>query len=155
MSSKAKQTPVVSSHAESSLSVQIDRLGIVNAILADYAVQVAPYKAEADELEAAILDRFAGTRPDQGAVDEGSEYRLMVGARSEKQEIDVEGRAKVYKWIGKEAYLTLAKLTFESLKSALTAAQYESVVSKERSGNRSVKVVVKAAPEPLRAQRVA
>jgi hypothetical protein len=128
---------------------------MVNAILADYAVQVAPYKAEADQLEEAILARFAGTRPDQGAVDEGSEYRLMVGARSEKQEIDVEGRAKVYKWIGKEAYLTLAKLTFESLTSALTPAQYESVVTKERTGNRSVKVVAKAAPVPLQAPRAA
>jgi hypothetical protein len=127
--------------------LDIDRLGVVQAILADYAAKVAPWKAEADALQAKLLIRFAPDSPEALAEHEGATYRLIVGACSEQQAIDDAGKAKVYKWIGKEAFLNAAKITFESLKSALTPAQYNSVVSKERTGRRTVKVVSMAAPQ--------
>ena len=136
---------------QSSLKNDIDRLGTLQAILADYALQIEPYKLEADRLEAQILERFEKEPAKQIFVDEGNGYRLKIGMRSEQQQLSLDGKFKIWKWIGRDTYLSLSKISFEALKSALTAEQYQIVVSKERTGNRSVKVVVKAAPEPLRA----
>ena len=130
---------------------KIDRLGLLSAILADYAVQIAPYQQEADSLEEQILAQFAGEPADRVLTDEGDSYRLKVGACAEQQAIDTGGKLRVYKFVGKDVFVALSKITFENLKSALTAEQYKSVVTKARTGNRGVKVVVKAAPEPLRA----
>jgi hypothetical protein len=129
----------------------IDRLGTLHSILADYAVQIAPFEAEADELEAKLLALYEGKDAAQVFTDEGSSYRLRVGACAETQQLDVAARAKVLKEIGKEAYLALCKPTFEALKSALTPAKYEQLIRKERVGKRSIKTVVKAAPEPVKA----
>lgn len=131
--------------------VDIDRLGVLHAVLADYAVQIAPFEAEADELEAKLLESYKDSDPAVVFTDEGVSYRLRVGACADQQQLDLAARAKVWREIGKDAYLALCKPTFEALKSALTPAKYEQLVKKERVGKRSIKTVVKAAPEPVRA----
>ena len=136
---------------KTTLKDEIDRHGRLSAILADYAVQIAPYAAECDQIEVKILERYGAAALDAVLTDEGNLYRLRVSACAEQQAITSAGKTKVFKILGKPVFISLAKLTFENLKSSLTAEQYQSVVVKARTGNRSVKTVLKAAPEPLRA----
>jgi len=83
-------------------------------------------------------------------TDEGGSYRLKVGAMAESQQLDVAARGKVFREIGKAAYLASCKPTFEFLKTALEPLQYMRIVTKLRVGKRTIKTVVKAAPEPIR-----
>lgn len=126
-------------------------MGVLNDILADYAVQIAPFEAEADELEAKLLAGYEGKDVEKVFTDEGLIYRLKVGAAADVQQLDIPARAKVFREIGKDTYIALCKPTFEALKSALTPAKYEQLIRKERVGKRSIKTVVKAAPVPVKA----
>jgi hypothetical protein len=128
----------------------IDRLGLLNAILDDYSVQIAPFAAEAEALEAKILENYRECDPSGVYTDEGGSYRLKVGAMAESQQLDVAARGKVFREIGKAAYLASCKPTFEFLKTALEPLQYMRIVTKLRVGKRTIKTVVKAAPEPIR-----
>ncbi len=149
---KLQVVPSEIDRASAERAQAIDRLGTLHAVLADYAVQIAPLAAEADELEAKLLAGYTDKDPAAVFIDEGNGYRLKVGACADQQQMDVATREKVFRAIGKAAYLASCKPTFEFLKTALPADKYAKLIRKERIGKRTLKTVVKAAPEPIRAK---
>lgn len=133
--------------ASSERAQSIDRLGALQSILDDYSTRISPYKAEADAIEAQLLESYLTEAPSLVRVEEGQEFLAKISACQEKQEADVPARKKIIKIIGVDAYIALCRPTLEQLKSALTPAQYDQFVRKLRVGRRNITVVRKAAPE--------
>jgi hypothetical protein len=129
----------------------IDRAGKVDAILADYAIQVKPFQIEADVLEKKILAALETLPASDIHTDEGDLYRLQASAKAEQQKIVEGGLAKVLNWLGQDVFLRVAAITLKSLEALLTPEQYKEIVIKERTGRRTLKVVPKVAPQPLKA----
>jgi hypothetical protein len=129
----------------------IDRAGIVKAILADFAVQVKPFKLEDEALEEKALDELKDLPADGIYVGEGDHFRIDVGMQAEKQEYVEGGVKQALEWLGQDVFLLICQPDFGKLKAVLPKERYEQIVKKMRNGNRTVKVVAKAAPQPLKA----
>lgn len=128
----------------------IDRLGEVNSIVDDYDVQVAPYKREQKLLETRINSALEQLAADEIYPDEGERYRMLVGQKSEQQKLKEGGLQRVLEFVGQDKFLAMCGVTFKDLERALSAEQYAEVVSKARTGGRTINIVPKAAPTPLK-----
>jgi hypothetical protein len=129
----------------------IDRKGLLEAILCDYTLQIAPYQAEDKILENKILAACADVAAADIHTDEGERYRLLAGPRAEQQQLVDGALVKILGWLGQDLFLRGASVTFKWLEAVLTPEQYAEVVKKERTGRRSIKIAPKAAPTPLQA----
>lgn len=128
----------------------IDRLGYVYSVLADYKVLVAPFEKEKGVLENTVNAAVANVAADDIFTGEGDAYRLKVGEQAEQQQLVEGGLKQVLEFVGQDKFLAMCGVTLKELERALSAEQYALVVVKSRTGKRTITVVPKAAPTPLK-----
>ena len=122
----------------------IDRLGYLRARIEEHEARIAQDVAAEKLLTEKLLKHYADAPADAILTAEGAHYILQLGmCAEEQQQLDIAAKAKVLRILGREPFLAVAKVTFEVLKASLTPRQYASVVSKERTGRRTLKVVAK------------
>ncbi len=145
------QPPVLNATSQALTKADIDRKGVIEATLDDYKIQVAMYEAENEVLKQRILGACANVGASDLYADEGELYRLLVGAKAEEQKLQPDALPKILGWLGQDLFLRIVDVTFKRLEAVLTPEQYAEVVKKEHTGRRTIKIVPKAAPTPLKA----
>ncbi len=132
--SKAPQPISINSKAQ-----MIDEYGELSRQIAEMKPNLARHKVLSDLLQSWYLEHPAGLP----AVAEGHHYSLQIGPR--ENHTTILSIANVRKAIGAVRFLEVCSITLKAIKECLgDGPAFDSLVSIDRTGPRSLKAVAKA-----------
>ena len=145
--SKATATPkpAIATIVDPPAPADIDRLGLLLARIAVHEARIAADTAEAKALTEKLQKHYDEADPQSLPTADGATYVLLLSQKQEQQALVEGANQKIFKWLGKDTFLALADIGFGVLKSVLKDdKKYEEVVTKARTGRRTLKVLPKS-----------
>lgn len=117
----------------------VDELGILEMDL----LRMKPKVERAKLLKLIVQSWGVGLKPEASAVYDGHAFSVELSAREYERAIsDME---QLYKLFGKKKFLALCAMTLKNIDANLTPEEVGTVVTKERTGSRTVRVMQRAA----------
>jgi hypothetical protein len=110
--------------------------------------ELAPFKGKqsrVEELAKVIRSWFADADAELGAVATGTKYEAVLGA---KQLTTLIGINAAFALLGKAKFLQAASLTMKALEAHLQPSALSSIISKARTGSRTLLVNPLVNPRP-------
>ncbi len=146
LKNRPKVKPKAKSGSKEELAEKVDEIGALQGDLE--ILQAEPIFTKAREMAAKVEDLKVEFRarmdvvlkPDQKTEIGGASYVATVGKKANKTEItDVE---TIHSFMGKDFY-KIASVLIKDIKDYLNPEQREQVTVTDRTGNRSLKIVIK------------
>jgi hypothetical protein len=115
----------------------------------DLAAELAPFKhkqSRLDELAKIMRGWYAGEAAELPFTAAGERYQAVLGAKSVQSHIDITA---AWRALGRKKFLLAASVTLKALEAFLQPEQLSALVTKERTGSRSLVVT----PLPAQPQK--
>ncbi len=103
----------------------------------------APTAKEHTELASLIRTRFENLPAEQDAIAEGVEAQVLISARSVERTLGFIAKVKVFKLIGKAAFLAMVNLTLKAATSVTDEETVDKLATSERTGYRKLVAIAK------------